>query len=82
MSISSASSSREVRGLEETHCQSLRMCPLCKSLFRNATWQVLHVYGCVTDVSVWADAAAVAEDLFAVKVAILIDCESALWCLR
>lgn len=27
------------------------MCPLCSSLFLNATWQVLQVYGCVEAVS-------------------------------
>ena len=26
-----------------THCQSLRICPRCRSLFLNATWQVLQV---------------------------------------
>jgi hypothetical protein len=37
--------------IQDTHCQSLLMCPLWSSLFRNATWQVLHVYGCVALVS-------------------------------
>ena len=26
-----------------TYCQSLRICPRCRSLFLNATWQVLQV---------------------------------------
>ncbi len=34
-------------GNRVTYCQSPRIWPLCRSPLRKATWQVLHVYGCV-----------------------------------
>lgn len=39
--------SARVRKRASTYCQSLRMWVLCGSLLLKATWQLLHVKGCV-----------------------------------
>ena len=47
---------RELRLQGGTHCQSVCMCPRCRSPERKATWQVLHVNGwvdCTEGAAAW-----------------------------
>ena len=48
-----------------TYCQSLRMCPFCRSLLRKATWHVLQVKGCDAPKSILAASALLLPEIVA-----------------